>query len=673
MLLVVSLVSITSHAAEVIHSFHSEIVIQASGDLLVTETINVRAEGVDIKRGIYRDFPTTYTDNKGNIKKVGFDLLSIKRDGENEAYHLKDRSNGIRIYIGQSDWILSPGQYRYSISYLTSRQLGYFDSFDELYWNVTGTGWAFPISQASATVTLPDSNILDSFADIQLNAYTGAQGSTQTNYTANQTSNNTVTFETTKPLQSRQGLTIVIGWPKGVVSQPTSAEMRKYFVQDNLHSVIAVGGLCLLFIYYYLIWRRVGRDPKTGIIIPRYQAPAGYSPASMRYVSNMGYDNKCFTAAIINLACKAALVIDNSSASRFSIEKQDVAGSSLAAGESALLNALFSKTDTVTVDKKEHRLLAKSKAAHHKSLKTDYEKKYFVTNHKYLTPGILITITTAYGIFINIPSERVLESTIIFSMFTFVPLIIFAVSIKGLKQKRRGSKIQLLINAVIVVIIISFLSNSTFVSENLIGNTAWAVSICLVLMLLMNYGFHQLLKAPTLAGRKLLDKTQGFKHYLSVAEDDEIAFKDQPAFTTDLYEQYLPYAIALNIENTWTDKLNQAILSGLVDPHYRQPRWYRSHSQQGHFSNELSTQFDSAIRLIVCRTRLFFRFVRRLVWWWRRRRRRLVACRILLFGRLQNHKFLIAGYHFAVTKYLFHLGVIPQVAITHNIELSAFS
>lgn len=595
LLLVVSFFSIASNAAEVIHSFHSDIEVRTNGDLLVTETIIVRAEGTNIKRGIYRDFSTTYKGPQGNIKKVGFEVLSIKRDGINEAYKLKNRSNGIRVYIGQSDKHLTPGQYQYQISYLTNRQLGYFDTFDELYWNVTGTDWVFPILQASATVTLPDSPILDSFAEVPLNGYTGAQGSTETNYAAIQSNHNTAKFETTKPLERRQGLTIVIGWPKGVVKQPSSAEARQYFIQDNLHSVIAAGGVCLLFIYYFLTWRLVGRDPKTGIIIPLYQAPKGYSPASMRYVSNMGYDNKCFTAAIVNLACKAALVIDNSSDGDFSVEKQNNADINLAAGESALLNSLFSKSNSVTVERGEHLLLSKSIAAHSKSLKSDYEKKYFVTNQKYLVPGILITMATAFGIFTNIPSESALTSTITLSLFIFIPLIVLVVSIRRIIVKKRKSKMQFFINVGFLAAMFGFMANSAVVSEKLMENIAWVAAIGMVLMLIMNYGFHQLLKAPTLAGRKLLDKIEGFGHYLSVAEDDEIALKNQPTFTTDLYEQYLPYAIALNIENAWTEKLNQAISNGLVDTHYRQPRWYRSNSHHGHFSQALSSQLDSAI------------------------------------------------------------------------------
>ncbi len=100
----------------------------------------------------------------------------------------------------------------------------------------------------------------------------------------------------------------------------------------------------------------------------------------------------------------------------------------------------------------------------------------------------------------------------------------------------------------------------------------------------------------TLAGRRLLDQIEGFKHYLEVAEKDEIALQGVPRFSADLYEAYLPYAIALDLENQWTAKLNRAIAAGLIESHYSHPRWYHTRNYHGSdFSSALSNSFDSAI------------------------------------------------------------------------------
>jgi hypothetical protein len=72
-------------AVERILLFVSDAVVARNGDLTVTETIRVEAEGREIRRGILRDFPTIYTGNDGARVEVGFDVQSVTRDGVPEA------------------------------------------------------------------------------------------------------------------------------------------------------------------------------------------------------------------------------------------------------------------------------------------------------------------------------------------------------------------------------------------------------------------------------------------------------------------------------------------------------------------------------------------------------------------------------------------------------------
>ena len=68
-------------AEERILEFHSDILVMTDGWIEVSETIRVRAERSRINRGIYRDFPTEYKDKLGNDYVVGFDILSVTRNG----------------------------------------------------------------------------------------------------------------------------------------------------------------------------------------------------------------------------------------------------------------------------------------------------------------------------------------------------------------------------------------------------------------------------------------------------------------------------------------------------------------------------------------------------------------------------------------------------------------
>ena len=116
----------------------------------MTETLRVRAEGEQIRRGLLRDFPTRYVDRRGRRVVTGFEVISVLRDGRAEPHALEKLANGVRIRIGDPEVYLSPGEYTYTISYRTDRQLGFFADHDELYWNVTGNGWDFPIDAVSA-------------------------------------------------------------------------------------------------------------------------------------------------------------------------------------------------------------------------------------------------------------------------------------------------------------------------------------------------------------------------------------------------------------------------------------------------------------------------------------------------------------------------------------------
>ena len=142
-------------ADERIRAYHGEIRIASDASMTVTETIEVQAEGNQIRRGIYRDFPTDYRDRYGNHYKVPFTVVSVTRDGKPEPWFIESRSNGVRVYMGDANTLLATGVYRYELTYRTDRSIGYFEDHDELYWNVTGTDWAFPIDVASARVVLP--------------------------------------------------------------------------------------------------------------------------------------------------------------------------------------------------------------------------------------------------------------------------------------------------------------------------------------------------------------------------------------------------------------------------------------------------------------------------------------------------------------------------------------
>ena len=87
--------------------------------------------------------------------------------------------------------------------------------------------------------------------------------------------------------------------------------------------------------------------------------------------------------------------------------------------------------------------------------------------------------------------------------------------------------------------------------------------------------FAWLLKAPTLLGRRLLDKIDGFRMYLEVAEKDDLNLRNPPEKTPELFESYLPYALALDVEQPWAEQFEEVFrrIHAEQGQDYR-PAWY---------------------------------------------------------------------------------------------------
>ncbi|MEJ8473459.1 DUF2207 domain-containing protein [Roseibium algae] len=268
-----------AHAGERIHRFVSNVEVAKSGTLTVTETITVRAEGDQIEHGIFRDIPLTAKDAGGWSYQVGFKLLSVLQDGATAPYVEKLNGQGVRIFIGDADVFLNPGDYTYTIQYEIGRQIRFFDAYDEVYWNVTGNEWAFPIDEAIARVVMPDGAGAEKWV-----AYTGVFGSYGDAYSATvEGDGREVVFVTSKPLDHHEGLTVVVAFPKGFAVETSENEKLLAWFQGQRVLVIGSLGLAVLFVYYLATWWMVGRDPQKGVIFPRFKAPESVSPALAIY------------------------------------------------------------------------------------------------------------------------------------------------------------------------------------------------------------------------------------------------------------------------------------------------------------------------------------------------------------------------------------------------------
>jgi uncharacterized membrane protein YgcG len=560
-------------AEERIARFVSDVTVNTDASLTVRETIIVIAEGNVVKRGILRDFPTAYRDRKGQRVIVGFEVLGVKRDGQAEPHALEALSNGTRIRIGDKDVFLRPGQHRYDITYRTTRQIGFFEGYDELYWNVTGNGWTFPIERAEVVIRLPEGASIGEHAEYT--GYSGAQGSDARVISG---SGSVYEAETTRRLEPEEGFTVAVNWQKGIVTPPSDSEKWGWWISDNAGYFALALGLLASAGYFFLAWTRVGRDPEKGTIVPLFRPPKDMGPACVRYVSRYGSDEKGFAAALVGLGVKGRLKIADDD-DGFSITKlsEPSGATPLTTSERALYQSL--PIGTTELKQANHARVGAAKRALESALRQEYDGSVFLRNFSWFAGGLALSVVFLLaGAFLLPEGEGIAGLFAIGWTGVWWGAILTAgwASLKGVLGARGlWRKISSLFALVFLI---------PFVGAGLIGpglilmqggfSPALTVLIGTAIALgLLNVIFYQLLRAPTEMGQKLLDQIEGFRLYLSTAEEERLKVLHPPEKTPELFERYLPYALALDCENEWNAKF-AAVLAAAAAAGAAAPAWY---------------------------------------------------------------------------------------------------
>jgi uncharacterized membrane protein len=99
-------------------------------------------------------------------------------------------------------------------------------------------------------------------------------------------------------------------------------------------------------------------------------------------------------------------------------------------------------------------------------------------------------------------------------------------------------------------------------------SSGWALPLILpALALPLMVSAFWWISAPTPDGRKVLDHIAGFKQYLSITEAERLDRMTAPKDTPELFEKYLPYAIALGVENHWANRFAGVLAAAAAQGH----------------------------------------------------------------------------------------------------------
>lgn len=496
---------------EWIPEYRVRIEVKEDRSIEVTEDITVAVQGNMVKRGITRALPNYRNDPAaGQTGNQRYDILSVSRDAVEENYLERDQGDDLMLYLGDEDIFLDPGTYRYKIKYRSPNQVALYEDFDEITWNAIGQKNQLDIGQVAVTVVLPNGT-----QTLQYACYTGRYGSTEKNCSG-QANGNTVNFTpSVEEFAPGEGFTVSVGFPKGVVAEPTAL--------DRLGSLWAVLIGALGFIWYgFTSWRKHGIDPPKPTPYPLFSPPRDHSPAELAYLTGKSDPNRYFAASIVSLAVKGYLHIIVEDAEGFlkfgkqyrlqNTDDQSREKPPMSAEEQSVHSKLFQSEEEVLLKKKYDSHLASTLRSHSSSLSGRFQS--FITEGHNLT-----RLLPLIGIFVA----------------TLVVAIILA--------QRAGA-------------------------ENVFAAIGSFGGLGVVGMILYGY----LINKPTPEKLKLQSEIEGFRMYLAMAEKDRLQLLHPPEMTVEHYEEMLPYAYALKLDNKWSNKFATILAAA----HYR-PDWNNNH------------------------------------------------------------------------------------------------
>jgi uncharacterized membrane protein len=508
--LTVFLVALPAFAAVrqiIIQHFDDEVVVSEDGTIDVTETIEARFSGENW-HGLYRSIPVEYTNPQGLNYTLLIDHVSAT-DSDGRTLKWEQSSEGrytkFKIYVPNAD----DSTHTIVFHYRVLDALRFFEDHDELYWNVTGNDWEVPIQSASAHIALPAG-----VTGLHAVAYAGAVNSRAQDAVV-ELKENSVDIHTTRPLSFHEGLTAVVGFDKGFVHPPSGATRFIQFLRSNIPLLIPI---IVFFVMFWLWWTR-GRGPERQAIAVQYEPPDKLTPGECGTLVDNEAAMRDITATLVDLAVKGYMTIEQRDESHllglshskeyiFHLKKPPAEWTAARPHEQQMLSALFDNGASTDV------------------------KLSDLQNHFYTQlPGI---------------RDSIFQALMSDNYYLHRPDTV-----------RQGY-----IGAGLAIGFLTVAGNVFLAHATGIASATWVIAGVASGLVICAFGYF--MSARTVTGQRALEKVLGFEDFLGRTQKDQI---DRLEKTPDLFEKYLPYAMALHVEKKWV-----LAFSGIA---MQPPSWYQ--------------------------------------------------------------------------------------------------
>ena len=500
------LAALTTQARDLtIQRFDETVTVNPNGTIEVTEIIEARFTG--FWHGIYRTIPVEYDTPQHLNYSLLLEPLSVT-DDDGHALKYEQKREGRYLKFKISVPGAQDATKTVMLHYRVLNAIRFFEDHDELYWNVTGGEWDAPIRSASAKIELPDG-----VTGLHAIAFTGAYGSRESDAQV-ETKGNIVQVSANHPLSYREGLTVVAGWDKGFVHPPSTAAEIALFLRSNWPLFLPFVAFLLML---WLWWTR-GRDPERGSVAVQYEPPDKLTPGECGTLVDNEAAMRDITATLVDLAVKGYLTIEQKEESHllglthskeyiFHLKRPPTEWSGVRPHELEMLSALFDDGSIASV------------------------KLSDLQNHFYT----------------HLPAIR--------------SRIFDALMADGYYLHRPDTVRQGYIGAGIVIGILLFVFGGALGAATGVAHLTWVIAAILTAAVICIFGWF--MPARTLTGARTFEKVLGFEQFLERVESDRL---ERIVKTPEMFEKFLPYAMALRCEKKWV-----AAFAGIA---MQPPQWY---------------------------------------------------------------------------------------------------
>lgn len=511
-------------AAERILRFDVVLTLDENSKATVEETITVNAEHNKIRRGIYRDIPQSI------FRQVK--PYSLQMDGKPHPFFTEKNGGDLRINFGDNNYI-PRGEHTYRFIYTMENAAILHKDIDEVYWNITGNYWVFPIERASFHLILPDkAEVINE----QISLYTGFYGQKE----QNAQSTGWLRFETTRPLRPQEGFTVAVPFKKGAVKM-------SYSFLKNLKIPFLI--ILFTYLYYFFAWLKAGVDPKDNVP-PLYKPPQGISPAMMRYILLRTSDNTSFSSALISLAMKGYITIEEMKGSiggkRVDITVKHRNAENLPNDEDFLLNHILLFKHFI-IEQSNSTAIQNALSSFSTLIQTEGQKKYVNKNFIYLLPPIIVMGLIFLFCLIHTKDA-----------FILLHYTVFVLAFCLFTRK--------IIYRALIFMIFTALYSPFFLMLMNGYDIYFYLSVSYILIVFGFIFFSALIDNVTAQGREAYLQSKGFSKYMQKAEKYRTQASN-PLEKEKVFCDYLPYAYALGIQSKWINSFKDIISQSAIEKH----------------------------------------------------------------------------------------------------------